>query len=102
MYIVYLIAVAIWQPKKLPALPAHELGPIQWGKLVNALLPPLLLSGAVLGSILGGYATPTAAEARGESVARVMARVKRWLGFAHVREQIGRRSGREGMGVVLV
>src|SRR3546814_16496272 len=37
MYIVYLIAVAIWQPKKLPALPAHELGPIPWGKLINEI-----------------------------------------------------------------
>ncbi|MDP1697969.1 MAG: TRAP transporter large permease subunit [Xanthomonadaceae bacterium] len=86
MYIVYLIAVAIWQPKKLPALPAHELGPIQWGKLFNALLPPLLLIGAVLGSILGGYATPTEAAALGALGAMVLALAKRKLNFAQLRE----------------
>jgi len=86
LYIVYLIAVAIWQPKKLPALPAHELGPIQWGKLVNALLPPLLLIGAVLGSILGGYATPTEAAALGALGAMALALVKRKLNFGQLRE----------------
>ncbi len=86
LYIVYLIAVAIWQPKKLPALPAHELGPIQWGKLVNALLPPLLLIGAVLGSILGGYATPTEAAALGALGAMVLALLKGKLNFGQLRE----------------
>ncbi|PKM16284.1 MAG: C4-dicarboxylate ABC transporter [Gammaproteobacteria bacterium HGW-Gammaproteobacteria-2] len=86
MYIVYLIAVAIWQPKKLPALPAHELGPIQWRKLFSALLPPLLLIGAVLGSILGGYATPTEAAALGALGAMVLALAKGKLNFAQLRE----------------
>ncbi|PKM09086.1 MAG: C4-dicarboxylate ABC transporter [Gammaproteobacteria bacterium HGW-Gammaproteobacteria-4] len=86
LYIAYLIAVAIWQPKKLPALPVHELGPIQWGKLVNALLPPLLLIGAVLGSILGGYATPTEAAALGALGAMVLALVKGKLNFCQLRE----------------
>lgn len=56
LYILYLVAVAIFQPKKLPALPQEELGPIEWGKLIGALLPPLALITAVLGSILA--ATP--------------------------------------------
>lgn len=86
LYIVYIIGVAIWQPRKLPALPAEELGPIEWGKLFNALLPPLLLIGAVLGSILGGYATPTEAAALGALGAMLLALGKRKLNFGQLRE----------------
>ena len=59
------------------ALPQEELGPIEWGKLINALVPPLLLIGAVLGSILAGYATPTEAAALGALGAAVT------VGFAN-------------------
>jgi tripartite ATP-independent transporter DctM subunit len=86
MYILYIIAVAIWQPKKLPALPQEELGDIEWGKLTNALVPPLLLIGAVLGSILAGYATPTEAAALGALGAMLLALYKRQLNFTQLRE----------------
>ncbi|MDX1298524.1 MAG: TRAP transporter large permease subunit [Pseudomonas sp.] len=86
MYILYIIAVAILQPKKLPALPQEELGPIEWGKLINALVPPLLLIGAVLGSILAGYATPTEAAALGALGAMVLAFCKGKLNFGQLRE----------------
>ena len=43
MYIAYLLIVALLQPKKLPALPQEALGPIEWGRLFKALLPPLVL-----------------------------------------------------------
>ena len=72
LYILYIIGVAIFQPKKLPALPQEELGPIEWGRLANALVPPLLLISAVLGSILAGYATPTEAAALGALGAMVL------------------------------
>ena len=65
MYIAYLIFVAMAPPKKLPALPQDALGPIEWGRLFKALLPPLVLMGSVLGSILAGVATPTEAAALG-------------------------------------
>src|SRR5690606_13001193 len=42
LYIAYLIIVAVLQPKKLPATPQSELGPIQWGRLCAALFPPLI------------------------------------------------------------
>ena len=61
LYIAYLLVVALLQPKKLPALPQEALGPIEWGRLFKALLPPLVLMGSVLGSILAGVATPTEA-----------------------------------------
>jgi tripartite ATP-independent transporter DctM subunit len=86
LYILYIIGVAIFQPKKLPALPQEELGPIEWGKLINALVPPLLLIGAVLGSILAGYATPTEAAALGALGAMALALYKGKLNFAQLRE----------------
>jgi tripartite ATP-independent transporter DctM subunit len=86
LYIVYIILVAIFQPKKLPALPQEELGPIEWGKLAKALIPPLILIGAVLGSILAGYATPTEAAALGAVGAMLLALSKNKLNFTQLKE----------------
>ncbi|MDX5371886.1 MAG: TRAP transporter large permease subunit [Pseudomonadaceae bacterium] len=86
LYILYLVFVAFTQPKKLPALPQEELGPIEWGKLVAALVPPLALIAAVLGSILAGYATPTEAAALGAVGAMLLALSKRKLSFAQLKE----------------
>ncbi|WAJ37749.1 TRAP transporter large permease subunit [Pseudomonas sp. GOM7] len=86
LYIVYIIFVAIFQPKKLPALPQEELGAIEWGKLGKALIPPLILIGAVLGSILAGYATPTEAAALGAVGAMLLALSKSKLNFSQLKE----------------
>lgn len=86
LYILYLIFIAVTQPKKLPALPQEELGPIEWGKLFAALVPPLLLIGAVLGSILAGYATPTEAAALGAVGAMLLALSKNKLNFSQLKE----------------
>ena len=86
LYILYLIGVAILQPKKLPALSKEELGPIEWGKLFGALIPPLVLIAAVLGSILAGYATPTEAAALGAVGAMLLALSKRKLNLTQLKE----------------
>lgn len=86
LYILYLIGVALLQPKKLPALPQAELGAIEWGSLARALLPPLLLIAAVLGSILAGYATPTEAAAVGALGALLLALGKGQLNLTRLRE----------------
>ncbi|WP_439886791.1 TRAP transporter large permease [Pseudomonas sp. MBLB4123] len=86
LYILYIVGTAIFQPKKLPALPKDELGPIEWGKLIGALLPPLALIAAVLGSILAGYATPTEAAALGAFGAMILAFGKGKLNFNQLRE----------------
>lgn len=86
LYILYLIGVAILQPKKLPALPQEELGPIEWGKLFAALVPPLVLIACVLGSILAGYATPTEAAALGAVGAMLLALAKGKLNLGQLRE----------------
>jgi TRAP-type mannitol/chloroaromatic compound transport system permease large subunit len=68
MYLVYLIAVAALRPAAMPAPPAgavEETGHGLWRHLAEALVPPVVLIVAVLGSILGGIATPTEAASVG-------------------------------------
>lgn len=66
MYILYQIFMAIWKPETSPAIPAAELE-VQglFGRILHALIPPMVLIVAVLGSILAGIATPTEAAAVG-------------------------------------
>jgi tripartite ATP-independent transporter DctM subunit len=68
LYILYLIGVAVLFPKKLPAIapdPAAPRGFAFARQFVAVLVAPLLLILAVLGSILGGVATPTEAASVG-------------------------------------
>ena len=68
LYIVYLVAIAILKPDLMPAIPKAERN-INLSELfiriVKVLFPPLFLILAVLGSILGGFATPTEAASVG-------------------------------------
>ncbi|MBK5912364.1 tripartite transporter [Rhodothalassium salexigens] len=70
LYMLYQVAMAILRPASSPALPpAAEAPDVRFmamvGPLLRALLPPVLLIVAVLGSILAGVATPTEAAAVG-------------------------------------
>ncbi|MCK0069612.1 TRAP transporter large permease [Kordiimonas laminariae] len=68
LYILYQIVTAILKPDSSPAIPRKEgeaLDKAFYGKLLIALLPPLVLIVAVLGSILSGIATPTEAASVG-------------------------------------
>ena len=62
-YIAYQIFIAYTQPEKSP--PAELTEGVSLPALLRALLPPILLIIAVLGSILGGIATPTEAASVG-------------------------------------
>jgi tripartite ATP-independent transporter DctM subunit len=86
LYLVYLVGMAIIRPDKMPPLPAAERGQVSLPRLLAGLLPPLLLIAAVLGSILGGIATPTEAAAVGALGATLLALFKRQLSFARLRE----------------
>jgi len=87
-YLVYLLVVAWLKPDAAPAVPADERDQQQGLELLKhlaaALLPPLLLVGVVLGSILAGYATPTEAAAVGAVGATLMALLKRELDWARL------------------
>ena len=77
MYIIYVMIVALLNPKAAPAArAAGEPDPTLARDVLVALVPPLLLIVAVLGSILFGIATPTEAAGLGAMVAMLIAAVK--------------------------
>jgi tripartite ATP-independent transporter DctM subunit len=67
LYILYLIGMAFFKPETCPPMPLNENeeNGVNITKLLSALLPPIILILAVLGSILLGVATPTEAAAVG-------------------------------------
>lgn len=68
LYIAYLIAMAILRPSSSPPIPPHERHEPFGAALMRslrALVAPVVLIVAVLGSILSGIATPTEAAAIG-------------------------------------
>ena len=73
LYIAYLVLAAWLKPSLMPA---HERDPgdkVSVGQILHALLPPLMLIFAVLGSILAGLATPTEAAGVGGMGALLLA-----------------------------
>ncbi|ADM10187.1 hypothetical permease component of C4 dicarboxylate transporter [Parvularcula bermudensis HTCC2503] len=67
LYGLYLGAVALFRAEAMPAVPLadRQASRASLSRIGNALLPPLLLIGAVLGSILSGKATATEAASLG-------------------------------------
>ena len=68
LYILYILGRCIIRPQDGPALPADENDPPFFKKIyitATALVPPLVLIFAVLGTIMMGLATPTEAAAMG-------------------------------------
>ncbi|MCU7872795.1 MAG: TRAP transporter large permease subunit [Candidatus Thiodiazotropha sp. (ex Lucinoma borealis)] len=75
LYILYLVTVAVVKPDSVPAIPIAERALEQrlFLRALKVLVPPLLLIVAVLGSILGGLATPTEAASVGAIGAMLLA-----------------------------
>lgn len=87
LYLVWVIIKAAIDPKSAPATPVPENERQHlFREVMVALVPALALIIAVLGSILGGIATPTEAASVGAVGAIVLAAVKRRLNFAILRE----------------
>ena len=72
-YMIYMVVVAILSPKSAPPVPRDPENPVTLKKIAHALIPPIALIIAVLGSILAGIATPTEAAAMGGVGAILMA-----------------------------
>lgn len=89
LYLGWMIFKAFTDPQSCPATPVPEEERKALGKeVVTALLPPLLLIIAVLGSILGGIATPTEAASVGAIGAMILA-ASRWrLSWQVLREAV--------------
>ncbi|MDH3325892.1 MAG: TRAP transporter large permease subunit [Gammaproteobacteria bacterium] len=76
LYLIYLITVAIIKPDSMPSLQTdnnNDIPKLSFSQLLNGLLPPLFLIVAVLGSIIGGIATPTEAASVGAMGAILLA-----------------------------
>ncbi len=86
-YLLWIIFRAIVDPESCPAtpVPADEREGL-WREILVALVPPLLLIVAVLGSILGGIATPTEAASVGAVGAMILAAARWRLSFPVLRE----------------
>ncbi len=89
MYLLYQVAFATLRPSQAPAIPADELiggdRKAFYKQLAGTLFAPLILIIAVLGSILGGLASPTEAASVGAVGAIMLAGYKidparsRWI-----------------------
>jgi len=86
LYMLYILGVAYFKPETMPAHHREPGEEVSLGKVVRALLPPLTLIFAVLGSILGGYATPTEAAGVGGMGALLMALSRRELNLERLQE----------------
>ncbi|HEV7291388.1 MAG TPA: TRAP transporter large permease subunit [Devosia sp.] len=89
LYMSWVIVKAIIDPKSAPAtpVPPEERKDLAREVLV-ALLPPLLLIIAVLGSILAGVATPTEAASVGSVGALILAALRWKLSFSILRQVV--------------
>ncbi len=88
LYLVYLLLVSVLRPHAMP-LPEDDQRPATSGlAALHALLAPLLLILAVLGSILGGLATPTEAASVGAVGAMLLAASRRQLRLSVLREVV--------------
>jgi tripartite ATP-independent transporter DctM subunit len=87
-YGIYCVGIAYLRPGYAPALPPEARtirGRALALRVVKALLPPLVLIALVLGSIFGGYATPTEAGAVGALGATILAALNRRLSWESLR-----------------
>ena len=87
LYLLYLGILAFIRPGSMPPADAAEVHSNRLlTRVILVLLPPLLLIVAVLGSIIGGFATPTEAAAVGAIGALLLAGLKGQLTVARLRD----------------
>jgi len=86
LYVLWLMFTAIVKPDSMPAHVSSDEDNVSIGRVFNALAPPLILIFAVLGSILGGFATPTEAAGVGATGAMLIALQRRALSMERLRE----------------
>ena len=89
LYLVWVIFKAFTDPQSCPATPVPEAEKKHLAReIVVALIPPLALIVAVLGSILAGIATPTEAASVGSVGAMILALLNRKFDFAILRQAV--------------
>ena len=92
LYIAWILTLAVIRPQAMPPGRGEDAdapdGAALALRVVQALLPPLFLILAVLGSIMAGFATPTEAAAVGAAGALLLALLKRQLDPPRLREVV--------------
>lgn len=86
LYMLYIVVVAVLKPAVMPAHVRDEDAKVSILQVLRAIMPPLVLIFAVLGSILGGFATPTEAAGVGAMGALLLAIRRRELNFERLQE----------------
>ncbi len=88
MYLIYIISLAFFKPDSMPAYESSDstVNTARITKLLSGLLPPLFLIFAVLGSIMGGIATPTEAASVGAVGAMFLAITQKQFNFSILKE----------------
>jgi tripartite ATP-independent transporter DctM subunit len=86
LYVLYLLLAAFFKPALMPAYQRGEEDAVTLVQILRALLPPLLLIFAVLGSILAGLATPTEAAGVGGMGALLLALFRREISLSRLRD----------------
>jgi len=92
LFVAFIALVSVFQPHKVPPLPAELLEPRTWRlwwRVLRGMVPSIALIFMVLGTIFLGLATPTEAGAMGVVGAVVLAAVNRRLTWPLVREAMG-------------
>ncbi len=90
LYMLYIAALALWKPAAMPPIPLEERRAARESgfglRVARALVAPLVLILAVLGSILAGVATPTEAAGVGALGALLMGGLRGQLTLVRLRE----------------
>ena len=91
IYLIYIGGISFLKPELAPPLPA-DIGPKTsgefWKMILKSFFPPTLLITLVLGSIFGGWATPTEAAGVGSMGALFLAWMNGRLNMKSMRETI--------------
>lgn len=88
-YIIYILILAVVSPEKVPALPLEVRTLHGWDlarETLIAVVPPVILIFAVLGSIFTGFATPTEAGAVGAVGSLILAWMNRNMSWSLIKE----------------
>jgi len=86
LYVVYLVIAAFIRPDLMPAFDRGADDRVSVLQILRALLPPLVLILAVLGSILMGLATPTEAAGVGGMGALLLAVLRREISLERLKD----------------
>ncbi len=89
MYIIYILVRTLLNPDIGPAIPKDQMTPftlVKLLRLLKAMLPPVLLIAAVIGTIFAGIAPPTEAAAVGCTAAILLSIIYGKFSFKMIRD----------------